>query len=215
MESQAFDALMKQLPEGVKLALVVFVLLVLFYPRLVAFFGHISPQERAIRKAKRRREMEELGLPVEEALQQSTATATATEAPSPTDGLSVRSTTAPDDASPGQGYGASARLARLRNPQVSWCFTGAFITNVALSSLSYLPAARHFSETQDSYLPYVSILPSVLIFGSVFAFGLAALGIMFFGQRGRWGSVLLGFGMALAFWMLQLASNRLMVGAYW
>jgi len=26
--------------------------------------------------------------------------------------------------------------------------------------------------------------------------------------------MLLGFGMALAFWMLQLASNRLMVGVY-
>jgi hypothetical protein len=214
MESQAFDALMKQLPEGVKLALVLFVLLVLFYPKLAAFFGHFSTQERAIRKAKRRREMEELGLPVEEAPRLATAAAPAPEVSSLPAADAVKSSTPPKKAMAAPGSGFSGRLARLRNPQVTWCFSGAFITNTALSSLSYLQAARHFSETQGSYMPYVAIVPSILIFGSVFAFGLAVLGVMFFGQRGRWGSMLLGFGMALAFWMLQLASNRLMVGVY-
>jgi hypothetical protein len=214
MESQAFDALMKQLPEGVKLALVLFVLLVLFYPKLAAFLGHFSPQERAIRKAKRRREMEELGLPVVEVPQPTTATAPAPDFPSLPATVSARSSTPPEKAMAARGSGFSGRLARLQHPQITWCFSGAFITNAALSSLSYLQAARHFSETQGSYMPYVAVVPSIFVFGGVFAFGLAALGVMFFGQRGRWGSVLLGFGMALALWMLQLASNRLMIGWY-
>jgi hypothetical protein len=214
MESQAFDALMKQLPEGVKLALVLFVLLVLFYPKLATFFSHFSPQERAIRKARRRREMKELGIPVEEAPQPSIVAAPAPETPSPSNESSAKSTPPAESAPPTRGSGASGRLAKLRNPQVAWCFSGAFMTNVVLSALSQFEAARHFAQAQGSFLPYLAIVPNILIFGSVFAFGLATLGVMFFGRRGRWGSALLGFGMALAFWMVQLASMRLMVGWY-
>jgi hypothetical protein len=204
MESQAFEGLMNQLPEEVKVILVLFVFLVLFYPKLATFFSHFSPQERAIRRARRQREMQELGIAVEEMESPPPAAATPVEEP--------KVAAAPPPGSSGErARGFAGRLARLQSTQFAWCFAGAFSTHAVVSAIAQLELARRLSESFGTSLPYILIAPNVLIFGSVYALGITVLGVMFFSNRGRWGSFLLGLGLALLLWMLQVGLQRAMV----
>lgn len=217
MESQAFEGLMKTLPDEVKAILVLVVFLVLFYPRLVAFFGHFSPQERAIRKARRRREMEELGIAPQAAERPPSPAPPVPDTPvpdTPVAGMAARDVNpeATAAAPAAEARGIWARLARLQTPQFIWCFAGAFLTHGISMLFVQFQLAEFQTPSLGPYVPYVMIAPTVLIYGGLYALGLAVLGVVFFGNRGRWGSVLLGFGMAAALWLLEYAKQLLLYG---
>lgn len=201
MEGSAFNEILGILPQELKVVLLLFVFIVLFYPRLADFIGHFMPHQRAIRKARQRQELEALGI-----------------APEPHEAQAVPAVPPPEpepdreaaaDGVPTPAGGLAGRFERLRHPRLTWCFAGAFLAHALISLVAQFQAAAHFAQATGSDLPYLMIAPNVLIFGAVYGLGAAVLGVMFFGNRGRWGNFLLGVVLAVALWMLQFAIQRL------
>lgn len=208
LEGRAFDQMMSLLPQEVSLALVAFVFVVLFYPKLVEFLRHFSPRARAIRQAQQELELATLRekldatapdtaeAPAEEA-QAAVAPAAAAIVP-PFEAAPLQEETAAEPAPSAPGI--RNRFRRFGTTQLVWCFAGALLVGAAATTLQQVELADRFG---DSGMPLLTLVPQVLVFNVIYSLGIAVVGVVGFGNRGRWGSLLLGIVLALGLLFLN------------
>ena len=198
MESQLLEKILKILPEELTWILVIFIFIVLFYPKLASFVSHLSPRQRAIRKARERKELETLGVILEPEKKQTPTT----DKNSSHLSQDLKKSSMTEEEGKGVYF---RRLKRLHDPCWIWCFSSVFMVSAMVTIFTEVQLASHLMEVRSSssYLPYFLIFPKVLIFSSIYSYGVSALGVMFFGNRGRWGNVLLGIGLATGLMLMQ------------